>query len=219
MGKNNLEELIGQKYGRLTITGFVHSGREWMWLCRCDCGKEKITKPCEVRSKKVNSCGCYHDEICKIKATKFKNSVMEHKRLYSIYNWMKRRCYRKSEPRYGDYGGRGICISEEWLNPTNGFDNFVDWSLKNGYTEEMTIDRIDVNGNYSPENCRWVTNSEQQLNKRTTLWVTYKGERIQLKKLCDTLCVTYDTVHNRIYNLGWTIEDAVTIKSQRRLAK
>lgn len=83
----------------------------------------------------------------------------------------------------------------------------------------MTIDRIDVNGNYSPENCRWVTNSEQQLNKRTTLWVTYKGERIQLKKLCDTLGVTYDTVHNRIYNLGWTIEDAVTIKSQRRLAK
>ena len=139
--------------------------------------------------------------------------------MYSIYNWMKRRCYNKKEPRYGDYGGRGISVSEEWLNPTNGFDNFADWSLQNGYTEEMTIDRIDVNGDYSPENCRWVTNVEQQLNKRTTLWVTYKGERIQLKKLCDTLGVTYDTVHNRIYNLGWTIEDAVTIKSQRRLAK
>lgn len=209
MAKNNSEELIGQKYGRLTIEGFHHTGREWLWVCRCDCGKEKIAKPSEVRNKKVRSCGCYHDEVCKEKATKFRNSVLDNKRLYSIYNWMKRRCYNKTEPRYADYGGRGISISEEWLNAENGFDNFVEWSMKNGYTEEMTIDRIDVNGNYEPSNCRWITNKEQQLNKRTTLWVIYNGEKIQLKKLCDSMGVAYDMVHNRIYKMGWSVKDSV----------
>lgn len=213
---NNSTELLGKKFGRLTIVGFVHARkpqRGWLWECRCDCGKTKILSPQDVKLGKIKSCGCYLSERSKERATKFKHTVYDNRRLYSIYNWMKRRCYNSKTPRYKDYGARGIGICDEWLNDKNGFDNFVEWSITHGYSDNLSIDRIDVNGDYSPENCRWLTLTEQNSNKRDTLWVDYKGERIQLVKLCKKLNVTYDMVHNRIYSLGWDVEKAVSTPS------
>ena len=216
---NNSAEWLGKRFGRLTVVDFEHSetpNRGWWWVCKCDCGNIKVLRPTDVKLGKTRSCGCLHDEVCTKKATKFNHSVRDHKRLYSIYNWIKRRCYRAEEPRYKDYGGRGIRMTDEWLDPSDGFDRFVEWSMANGYTEEMTIDRIDVNGHYEPTNCRWVSLVEQALNKRDTLWVEYKGEKIPLLTLCDRLGVNYDMVHNRIYALNWSVESAVDTPSQQQ---
>ena len=217
MGNNSIE-WIDKRFGRLAVTDFVHAEaptRGWLWVCKCDCGNIKVLRPSEVKSGKIRSCGCLHDEVCSKKATKFVNRVVDHKRLYSIYNGIKKRCYRPEEPRYKDYGARGIRMADEWLDSTSGFDRFVEWSMVNGYTDEMTIDRIDVDGNYEPANCRWLPLPEQALNKRDTLWVEYKGERVQLLTLCNRFGVSYDTVHNRIYSLGWSVEAAVDTPSQQ----
>lgn len=210
MNLNNSPELIGKRYGRLVIIGFEHSPRLWKWVCKCDCGNIKSLRPADVRLGKIKSCGCLHDECIRERATKFKHLTKDNKRLYSIYNGIKKRCYNPNEERYKDYGGRGITMGDEWLNPVDGFDAFVDWSLANGYTEEMTIERKNVDGNYEPTNCEWIPLVEQGFNKRDTIWVEYKGERIQLRKLCERLGVSYDTVHNRYRDRGWSIEEAVS---------
>lgn len=145
------------------------------------------------------------------KPPRYQHRVDEHKRLWRIWNGMKRRCLRPNEPRYKDYGGRGITIAPEWLN----FDNFAEWALAHGYTDELTIERVDVNGNYCPENCKWATMEEQRKNTRETLWVEYHGETVRLQDLVETAVVSYDTVHDRIYKRGWDIERALTTPSDK----
>lgn len=218
MIKNNDTIWIGKRYGRLEVIGFQHKkeqGRGWDWIVRCDCGKEKVVSPNDVKSGKTRSCGCLHDQACKDRATKFRHNVYKNKRLYGIYNGIKKRCYNKNEPRYSDYGARGISMCDEWLSPHDGFDKFVDWALENGYADGLSIDRIDVDGDYSPTNCRWLTLQQQNRNKRETKWVDYRGEHIQLKVLCDRLKIKYDTVHDRIYKRGWSVERAIEEPSQQ----
>lgn len=213
---NNDESWIGKRYGRLVVQGFQRKKTSgWNWIVLCDCGKTKEVNPSDVKNGKTRSCGCLHDEVISKRARKFNHGVYENKRLYGIYNGIKSRCSRKSSARYDDYGGRGIKVCDEWLNPVNGFDNFVEWSIKNGYSENLSIDRMDVDKGYSPDNCRWVTMYDQSLNKRQTRWVTYNGEKIQLFVLCKNLGVSYDTVHDRIYKRGWTLERALFEKSER----
>lgn len=218
MEKNNDPKWIGQKFGRLTIVGTEkklspYSG--WNWVCVCDCGTKKVVSPQDLKSGKTKSCGCLHDELASKRATKYKYSVNEYKRLHRIYHWMKRRCYDKSTPRYYDYGGRGISISDDWLDKNHGFDNFVEWSLKNGYADDLTLDRINVDENYGPNNCRWITYKAQNANKRETKWVIYNGEKIQLVVLCERLGLCYDTIHNRIYDLRWDVKRAVETPSRQ----
>ena len=145
------------------------------------------------------------------KPPRYQHRVDEHKRLWNIWNGMKRRCLHPNEPRYKDYGGRGITIAPEWLN----FDNFAEWALSHGYTDELTIERVDVNGNYCPENCKWATMEEQRKNTRETLWVEYHGEMVRLQDLTETAVVSYDTVHDRIYKRGWDIDRALTTPSDK----
>lgn len=215
--ENSKQSHIGERYGRLTVTGIVwdEKRKRWAWECKCDCGKSKIILPSHLKRGLTRSCGCLHDEIVATKAIKYKHKTKDNKALYSILHGMMRRCNNENDARYKDYGGRGIKICDEWDNLKDGFDNFCDWSYSNGYEDGLTIERIDVNGDYCPANCKWITIKEQAQNTRKTKWVDYKGERIQLKKLCDRLGVTYDTVHNRIYTLGWNIEKAVETPSQR----
>lgn len=176
--------------------------RETYWVVKCECGARKMVRCGDVKNGKTQSCGCLVSESKSARMRKFEHSVAEHKRLYSIYNGIKTRCYNQNEARYKDYGGRGIGMMDEWRNPKFGFDKFVEWSIENEYADNLSIDRIDVNGDYCPENCRWVTMKEQSGNTRQTRWVEYNGERIQLYKLCERLNVSYDTVHDRIYKRG-----------------
>ena len=145
------------------------------------------------------------------KPPRYEHRIEDNKRLWRIWNGMKKRCLHPNEPRYKDYGGRGITLAQEWLN----FDNFAEWALSHGYTDELTIERIDVDGNYCPENCKWITQLEQCKNKRDTLWVMYHGEKVRLQDLAETAVVSYDTVHDRIYKRGWDIERALTTPSDR----
>lgn len=130
--------------------------------------------------------------------------ICENKRLYMIYHGVKKRCYNPNEPSYKNYGARGIKMCEEWLR---SFDSFVDWALSNGYKNPLSLERIDVDGDYSPDNCKWITMLEQSRNKRTTRWVTYKGVTKCLADWCDELDLPYDATHNRLDN-GWDVDRA-----------
>lgn len=210
--RNNDEKWIGQKFGRLTVVGFERktgAGRGWNWVVKCDCGNQKVCDASAVKSGNTRSCGCLHDELCGQRARKYKYKVYENKRLHGIWVDVKRRCYSPSRPRYKDYGGRGITVCEEWLQ---SFDNFVEWALANGYDENLTLERKDVNGNYCPENCEWITLRAQCRNKRDTIYVEYRGETYKLIELCKQAKVSYYTVHNRLQS-GWSVEDAIDTPS------
>lgn len=147
-----------------------------------------------------------------VQPPRYAHRISEHKSLWSRWNNIKRRCRNETDARYHQYGGRGIKICVEWLE---SFDNFAEWALANGYEENLTLERIDVNGDYCPENCKWITLQEQAFNKQDTKWVDYNGEHIQLMLLCERLGVSYDTIHDRIYKRGWSVEKALSTPSQR----
>lgn len=136
---------------------------------------------------------------------------------------MKERCYYTKHKTYENYGGRGITVCDEWLNPqrvgqhqqTKGWLSFMNWALSHGYQDGLTIDRIDVGKGYSPDNCRWVTRKEQQNNRTDNHYITYNGETKTLAKWCEELNLNYRRVKDRINKLHWSIEDAFELPKQK----
>ena len=197
---SNLKNLTGMTFNRLYVIKRVSndkSGRA-RWLCKCECGTIKVILGKHLLSRKVQSCGCLQKE----RVTKHK---MSNSRLYSIYRGMKDRCYNQNMPEYHNYGGRGITICDAWLNDPS---SFFKWSLENGYSDDLTIDRKDNDKGYSPENCWWTTEIEQHNNTRRNRYVEYKGEVHTLAEWCRILDLNYSTVKTRLNVLKWSVEEA-----------
>lgn len=202
--------LIGQKFGRLEVIE-KHlrpknaRPRGSVWLCKCDCGKYCLVRAKNLMSGHTKSCGCLHRESSAIRMTEmnFKHGKSDT-RLYSIWSDMKKRCDNKNHWAFREYGGRGITYSNEWSN----FEHFEKWANENGYSNLLTIDRIDNDGNYSPENCRWVDRIVQANNRRNNVRYEYRGELHTLPELSKLYGIGVYTLRGRIQR-GWDIAKAI----------
>lgn len=200
--------LVGKRFGRLTVVR--DSGRRLdkcgniLWECKCDCGNTTyvLTSNLVKKHSGTVSCGCHSLEM----KTKH-NLTITNPRIYKILVGMKGRCYNPNSRGYKWYGERGIKICDEWMGE-NGFQNFYNWAIANGYGENLTIDRIDVNGNYEPSNCRWVTIQEQRRNTRRNHWITINGETKMISEWAKLMNISSSTIRNRI-KMGMSECDAV----------
>lgn len=133
---------------------------------------------------------------------------MSKTRIYKEWKGIKERCLNKNNHAYKNYGGRGITICDEWLGE-NGFEYFCDWAMQNGYQDNLTIERKDVNGNYCPENCCWIPIGDQALNTRANVYLEYNGESKPIAQWAKEYGINYQVFHNRVRNLGWNMERAL----------
>lgn len=202
------KDISGQKFGRLVALYKLHNYHKTgsYWLCCCKCGNLAEVYLGSLRSGATNSCWCLHTEKMKDIFTKHGKT---NTRPYKIWKCMTQRCNNKRNNDYKYYGGRGIKICDEWLND---FMNFYNWAIANGYNDNLTIDRIDVNGNYEPSNCRWVNQKTQARNRRNNLNYTINGEAHCLKEWCILLSIDYKKAHRRLYRDKWSIEKALELE-------
>jgi hypothetical protein len=198
-------DITGEKYGMLTVikqNGHGKSGRI-VWLCKCDCGNVVSVRGNDLRTGRTISCGCYKRAITSITKTTHGDSG---KRLYNIWRDVVRRCKDKNNPRNKNYGMRGIDICCEWAN---SYESFKEWSLYNGYADNLSIDRINNNGDYKPTNCRWTTRKVQNNNKRVNRLLTHNGETLSIKLWAEKIHMNYQTLVGRI-NKKWPVEKSLT---------
>lgn len=187
-------DITGNKYGNLTAIRYSHTGKNYMqyWVFKCDCGNEIITRKTSVISGHCKSCGCLQRQIAKKEVVK--HSVKHNEsntRLYKIWKGIHSRC-NDANSKY--YGSKGIKVCDEWEN----YENFKEWALQNGYKSTLTIDRIDYNGNYCPENCRWATYKEQAQNTSRNKFLTIGNETKCVAEWCRQFGIKTNTYYQRI---------------------
>ncbi len=200
-------DLVGKIFGRLTVLKYI-SKDKWgssRWLCKCDCGKEKIIQGDHLRSKATQSCGCLKMERILQANTKhghYKNG--KESQIHKIWNGIIQRCTNPKNSSYKYYGGRGIIVCKEWLK----FENFLE-DMNEPPTKKHTLDRIDNDGNYCKENCRWATRQQQARNRRNNRLETFNGKTQYLMEWAKEYNILCDTLWTRLYRLHWSIEKAL----------
>ena len=208
------KDITGQKYGRLTAIKYVYTkNKKAYWLCKCDCGNEVIIAYSSLKSKNTKSCGCLkHEYAKKYYSNLNKTHGMTETNLYKKWLGIKTRCYNKGVHGYKNYGGRGIKVCDEWLH---SFENFYDWAIYHGYSDGLTLERIDTNGNYEPDNCKWITNLEQQNNKRNNRYIQYGAEKHTIAEWSRLTGINKNTLRDRLNN-NWNIEEILEIKQHKK---
>lgn len=205
MGK--LVDLTGQRFGHwLVLEKAVKPGKlkdaSAVWLCKCDCGNTRIVSGRNLRSGISKSCGC---------------TIRKHggngTKLYLVWGDMKTRCNNPKSVPYKDYGARGITVCPEWRN---SFENFRNWAFANGYQEGLTLDRIDNDGPYSPENCRWTTMKEQCNNRRSNHFLTYNGETHTLSQWAELRGMSLATLRERLFVHHWSVDKALNTPVRKK---
>lgn len=187
-----MENLKGVKFGRLTVIGKTPDKHHY-WNCICDCGNAKSIAQSSLVHGVSRSCGCYRKE--KMKESKTTHGLSSERRLHNIWSKMKRRCKGTDKVASPYYHDRGITYCKDW----NDFENFYNWSIENGYSEELTLDRIDNDGDYRPENCRWVDMKVQSRNRRGNRIITIDGVSKCLSEWCEIYDIKVSTVKSRLY--------------------
>ena len=178
-----VNDLTGKRFGRLTVIGVEDNGkRKTYYACQCDCGNVKVIRSDALIGGCTVSCGCKKKEQDRINLTANHSHKMSGTRLYSIWNGLKGRCNNPNDPRYDRYGGRGISVCEEW---NTSFQAFYDWAISNGYSDDLTIDRIDNDGNYDPTNCKWSTSKEQCNNRSSNINIKIGNTTKTLTEWCE----------------------------------
>lgn len=188
------DDITGRKFGMLTVIGrdfSFKSPKRTKWICRCDCGNEKSILRDSLMSGRCNSCGC---QMYKSHKGINKTHGMSRTRIYHEWTSMRKRCNPNSKDAK-NYYDRSISVCDEWQK---SFLPFYEWAMANGYDDTLTIDRIDNNKGYYPENCRWVTIAQQQSNKVNTVHIEYEGETYCLRQLCLKIGFPYKTAHQRL---------------------
>lgn len=196
--KNKLLDMTGKQFNGCIVLKRNGSDkyRKACWLVKCHCGKEFTTLGASIRNGHVNSCGCSRNKTRVDMGNANKTHGETRTRLYVILKNMKARCYNENHKSYKYYGAEGITICDEWKND---YTVFRDWAYENGYSDELTIDRINVAGNYEPSNCRWVTHKEQSINKRSNKFLSYQNEILTQSQICERTGLSKYMV-NKLYN-------------------
>ena len=205
-------DLTGRTFGNLYVIGVADDGqKKTSYICQCVCGTVKKVRADGLTSGATKSCGCmkkitdrqnvqHVPALIKQRERGFRSGNL---RIFHIWQKMKARCYRRNDARYGNYGGRGITVCEEWRSD---FISFYNWSMANGYSDDLTIDRIDVDGNYEPNNCRWATQKQQANNRTSNINITIGNTTKNLQEWCDIFQVDYKKTIARYHR-----EDGISI--------
>lgn len=202
----NKINLKGSRFKKLLVleeTSLRDSSGSVIWKCQCDCGNIVYSSTRLLRTGDIVSCGCFHTEFVKLLGKSNKMHGLCNSRLYTIYTNIKQRCFNKLNANYYNCGGRGIKVCDEWKD---NFMNFYNWAMNNGYKDDLTIERIDVNGDYEPDNCKWILLCEQAWNKRNTR--KYIDGR-PLSVVCNEVGIDLNLVYQRIDRDKMSIYDAV----------
>ena len=209
MGKNI--DLSGKRFGRLVVTNefFITKEGRRKWKCLCDCGNIVYVVTNNLTGGHTKSCGCWNMEV---KSASHKKHGMCNSRIYRIWCNMKSRCECKSNDAYKLYGQRGISVCEDWKT----FESFEKWAMLNGYSDNLTIDRIDVNGNYCPENCRWATYKEQCRNKRNSVVMESPIGEMTVAEYCEKTGANPFVIYSRIRR-GSSKDEVYKLESIRHI--
>lgn len=208
--ENRGKDLREVKFGRLTAKTLTYDGKDRRcWICVCDCGKTIRVIQYDLTNGHTKSCGCLKKE------TKFGGDRRQNPRLYNIWSKLKSRCENSHCVEYKHYGGRGIKVCEEWSREPDGFKNFSEWALSNGYKGDLSIDRINNDGGYSPNNCRWVDAIIQSNNKRTNVFKEYMGEVHTIGEWAKIKNLEYSLLYHR-FKKGWEIGKALNTPPRRK---
>lgn len=183
-----MHDLTGRKFGRLEVIERNGSDKHKhiVWMCKCKCGNFVNVPSNRLLNENTMSCGCLKKEI-ELNGNNNKIHGESKTKLFKVWVGMKQRCFNENIKGYENYGGRGITVCEEWIN---SYENFRNWAIQNGYKDGMTIERKDVNGNYCPENCTWITKAEQSINRRNVYHITYKGIEHTVIEWSDVLSIS-----------------------------
>ena len=188
-------DVSGQVFGRLTAVSVHEKARRVTWSCRCECGNTTLATTAQLRYGHKQSCGCLQKDAAANSCVARSTHGQKGTRLYNIWHGMKQRCEYPKNIGYARYGGRGIRVCQEW---SLAFQPFMDWALSHGYSDELSIDRKDSDGNYEPDNCKWSNSVEQANNRCSSREILIDGERITAADLSKASGINVTTIMYRL---------------------